>query len=85
MVMARSVELGSMSPATCTWAPVDWHVKLTENILIKSCVGSENLAQNCSVDFYLRIVLFAYLSNFFDFAATFPDEGATLASGHHDA
>lgn len=23
MVMALSVELGSMSPATCTWAPVD--------------------------------------------------------------
>lgn len=23
MVMARSVEFGSMSPATCTWAPVD--------------------------------------------------------------
>lgn len=27
MVMARSVELGSMSPATCTWAPVDWRVE----------------------------------------------------------
>lgn len=24
MVTARSVELGSMSPATCTWAPVDF-------------------------------------------------------------
>lgn len=24
MVMARSVEFGSMSPATCTWAPVDF-------------------------------------------------------------
>lgn len=24
IVTARSVELGSMSPATCTWAPVDW-------------------------------------------------------------
>lgn len=27
MVMALSVELGSMSPATCTWAPVDWQVQ----------------------------------------------------------
>lgn len=24
IVTARSVELGSMSPATWTWAPVDW-------------------------------------------------------------
>ncbi len=30
IVTARSVELGSMSPATCTWAPVDWREKEKE-------------------------------------------------------
>uniref|UniRef100_A0A665TD65 Uncharacterized protein n=1 Tax=Echeneis naucrates TaxID=173247 RepID=A0A665TD65_ECHNA len=27
----------------------------------------------------------AYLSDFLDFAATFPDEGSTLAGRHHNA
>lgn len=31
IVTARSVELGSMSPATWTWAPVDWSGKKTLN------------------------------------------------------
>lgn len=48
MVMARSVELGNMSPATCTWAPADYKgittwrsytpaIRNTESFLTMEC------------------------------------------------
>ncbi len=37
------------------------------------------------IRFVLHALLYEYLSNFLDLAATFPDEGATLAGRHHNA
>lgn len=45
MVMARSVEFGSMSPATCTWAPVD-----CKNIQIrKTTQGASWKCEICTI------------------------------------
>lgn len=42
--------------------------------------------QNCRLFVSVLFLFFkAYLSNFLDLAATFPDQGATLAGRHHDA
>ena len=42
MVTARSVELGSMSPATWTWAPVDWRDWMLDGALLRwaACTGA---------------------------------------------
>lgn len=47
MVTARSVELGSMSPATWTWAPVDWRDQTLEGALPSGAVCTAAALPGC--------------------------------------
>lgn len=80
MVMARSVELGNMSPATCTWAPADcksmamrhsYVMAVTSKIWTFFFSPEQGDATN--------------LSDFLDFAASFANEWATLTGRHNEA
>lgn len=87
MVMALSVELGSMSPATCTWAPVDLSNRESDTLSsIKQLTkmlwnnywwvkeGAGGVKQ-----------VNTYLSDLFDLAATFTNKRTTLAGWHNNA
>lgn len=81
-VMARSVELGNMSPATCTWAPADCgdtHTHTQQQRLRhtwnKIQAQTSHKGRNMTTN----------LSDFLDLAATLSDEWATLAGRHDEA
>lgn len=77
MVMARSVELGSMSPATCTWAPADCKDIATWQSYV--------MAVTSKIWTFFDPCDATDLSDFLDFAATFANEWATLTGRHDEA
>lgn len=84
--MARSVELGSMSPATCTWAPVDCNIQAKDSSYeIMVCSAVSNTVHKRTQHLNSKFFHLYHLSNFLDLAATLPNEGTTLAGRHHNA
>lgn len=77
MVMARSVELGNMSPATCTWAPADCKdIAKRRSHVMAVITDIWTFFHRCDA---------TDLSDFLDFAATFANEWATLTGRHDEA